>query len=640
MVMLNLYIMLGSCPLGWTRRGPYCSMYSVGAVTYTQAVEQCQKEGSVLINQIRFKDRQYIKDLTSFRDVDGSIKQAVIWINPAICVISIGTNTCPSCSVYDSKNGQIYSVPSCNELHPFMCQKLSAVLCKNGCFQNGLCIGRVCSCNPGWESEDCSKFHCRDVKNCSGRGTCVGGNMCKCRPGWMGRACSINYCAKFKSCEFCSGDNGCGWCDTEKICMPGTNHGPDTHMSTSCQSWFYFQCLTLESSSTCSDQIAVIPCDSRYCNTNATERSAALCQQCKDVERCYDISSSCHTWNETKCPYGKPVPNYDDSSRIENTEFKSNVQDINNKTIYLCPYALSKTRDNLFIYKGSDMKTGRIMIGRQCGGIMHQVTSTANINKYQLLVATPVGLEYVINYADFRKTFDLSDSSDDEVTIEESPDDELVTEMISKANNLSQSVHLVENEIYKCIGHLYSDGITAKLTKTYYVVMKQSASLPIFNVGDIIISNKTEGFLETIEMVEEIDIGMIAQTQLSVCDFQSVREMSFHLEIDKRDMACQGGNNWPGILYWENKSVGNLNGTTVVGRKSAAVLGKIINEHHTKNYIFLELVPVSSLDNGELYVEGNISHVQKHLRIKRNTLKLKREYEISRKLKVIYCIPI
>ena len=41
----------------------------------------------------------------------------------------------------------------CKSLYPYLCQKLSVVDCKNGCFQHGLCAGRTCLCDSGWEGK-------------------------------------------------------------------------------------------------------------------------------------------------------------------------------------------------------------------------------------------------------------------------------------------------------------------------------------------------------------------------------------------------------------------------------------------------------------------------------------------------------
>ena len=594
-------------------------MYNVGAVTYSQAVTQCQLDGGVLLNQIRFQDKQYVTELTSYRDIDGTIKQAVVWINPAICLVIPDHESCTTCSLYNADNtGKVYKANSCDELHPFICQKLSVVLCENGCFQHGLCVGKTCVCNQGYESDDCSKFHCRDVNDCSGHGKCIGANQCKCRPGWMGRACSISYCARFKACSFCSRQKGCGWCDEKKKCLPGTGYGPDGTLGFPCKSWFYYQCLTMEGSSTCSDQIPVVPCASRYCNKNATESNFGLCQQCQDVQNCYDTSSSCHTWNETKCPNGKSSPDYEDPSRIEATQFKSDVHVIHdNKTIYYCPYSVSSDNmDNLYIYAGEDLETGKIILSKQCGGVMHRIKSVTNINDLQFIVASPVGLKEIIRYADFKQTVD-PDALQDEITIEDAPEAELVSQILKSQDNLTEKVHQIDGTVYKCVGHEYSYG-ESEATTTYYIAMTKNSFTDAVSVGDIVASAKSVGFLEDVISQNLTDIGTVVHTRLSQCDSASVSKKTFNMVTRKPEMSCQGGDNWPGLLYWNSTIAEDVKDKTIVGRRSGPILGKVMNKHEAQGLTFFELIPVSSLADGDLYLKGNVSHVQQHFRIRRS----------------------
>ena len=547
------------------------------------------------------------------------IKQAVMWINPAVCLSVTDHERCVTCSLYNAENaGKVYKADNCEELHPFICQKVSIVVCKNGCFQRGLCVGRTCVCDQGYEADDCSKYHCRDVNECSDHGSCIGANHCKCRPGWMGRACSISYCDRFKSCSFCSRQKGCGWCDEKKKCLPGNGHGPDASIKFLCNSWFYHQCLTMEESSTCSEQIHVIPCASRYCNKNSTEINKGLCQQCNDLQNCYNSSSLCQTLNETKCPSGKPATDYDDPSRIEATQFNTDVSVISdNQTMYYCPYSVSNDNvDDLFIYTGDTIESGRIMVGKQCGGIMHRIRSVTFINNYQFIVASPVDLKEVIRYADFKETVDAY-ASQDEITIEDAPEDELISQVLKSNTSLGEKVHLINGTVYKCVGHDYSLG-EGELTTTSYVVMSQSSFTDAVSLGDVIASAKSDGFLEDVSSQTEIEIGTAMHTRLSQCDAESVSKKSFNLAISKPEMSCQGGDNWPGLIYWSSNTTEDLTGKTIAGRNSGPVLGKVMNKYEAQGLTFFELVPISNYADGDLYVKGNISHVQKHFRIKRS----------------------
>jgi hypothetical protein len=84
---------------------------------------------------------------------------------------------------------------------------------------HGQCIGGDCLCQPGWEGDECDKFHCKDKRNCN-NGTCVGPNTCRCDAGWESVGsipCAVYNCRALKNCNNrgdCVGPNICK-CDAE-----------------------------------------------------------------------------------------------------------------------------------------------------------------------------------------------------------------------------------------------------------------------------------------------------------------------------------------------------------------------------------------------------------------------------------------
>ncbi len=84
---------------------------------------------------------------------------------------------------------------------------------------NGHCIGGDCLCEPGWEGDECDKFHCKDNRNCN-NGTCVGPNVCRCDAGWESVGsipCAVYNCRALKNCNNhgnCVGPNICA-CDAD-----------------------------------------------------------------------------------------------------------------------------------------------------------------------------------------------------------------------------------------------------------------------------------------------------------------------------------------------------------------------------------------------------------------------------------------
>ena len=66
--------------------------------------------------------------------------------------------------------------------------------CSNDCTNgNGICTDGICTCYPGFASNDCSVMNC--TGNCSSQGTCHHHDMprsarCVCEPFWMGDDCA------------------------------------------------------------------------------------------------------------------------------------------------------------------------------------------------------------------------------------------------------------------------------------------------------------------------------------------------------------------------------------------------------------------------------------------------------------------
>ena len=82
---------------------------------------------------------------------------------------------------------------------------MTVIRCPNNCFHNGDCVGTTCFCYKGWTGHDCSNFTCRDVRDCSGRGECVGPNVCRCLPGLMVLKyydCNSSYCGFYECYVF------------------------------------------------------------------------------------------------------------------------------------------------------------------------------------------------------------------------------------------------------------------------------------------------------------------------------------------------------------------------------------------------------------------------------------------------------
>ena len=104
--------------------------------------------------------------------------------SPPVACTPTGVTPClRDMPTYEGSKNQLYKL-----LFGFI-----VIHCPNSCFHNGDCIGATCFCYPGWTGEDCSKFHCYDLHNCSGKGECMGPNVCKCYPGYLVSAFLFNF---------------------------------------------------------------------------------------------------------------------------------------------------------------------------------------------------------------------------------------------------------------------------------------------------------------------------------------------------------------------------------------------------------------------------------------------------------------
>lgn len=585
-------------------------------MTYAHATTVCKQYGALLLmsNSLVL---EYITDVTRYRNVDGQLKHSAVWIDNS----AEGSSPAfaPECHIfhYNSLGFANIENVACNTLNPFVCQKLTVVPCKNGCFQRGICVGKTCLCDKGWDEEDCSVFHCRDVNNCSGNGICAGPNYCKCDPGWMGRACTVNYCTRFDKCRMCTKKTGCGWCDALSQCIPGNGTEPKVG---SCSSWFYYECTTVEQSVGCSWHVNQLQCDTRYCNLNSSLTDRGLCQRCLDVQECFSNhgnNDGCYTWNEDKCSNGVPTRNYRNENRIYNTVFKKNVKRVSKNTlIYFCPYKLSdmpKDERQLFITMTKQklsFKTGDIITSAQSDGIMHKVDHIITVGNLNYLLGTPVGLKDMLQYADFSQTVNAAEIMNP-LTQEQDIDPEFMF-MIVNGNFLEidqTRVHIVDGHmpIYKCIGDysLVSDG----KRHLYYLVMPDNELSRNLVEGNVVVVTKTDGFLESVvNIIDSESSGIYLQTNLTQCSKNSIKNIHIESKIGKPNMSCYGGDGFPGLVHVDSlfNTGSDLIGKTIIGRRSKPSVAMVTGAaEHFNGYRFVEVFDVEYDDEGKLVANGD-----------------------------------
>ena len=600
------------------------------------ARQSCADKDSLLLTD-KYTDAELLQQITMYRDTDGIVRHASIWLNANINYIGRSSE----CRLLKN-NGSIVSntsIANCDDLYPFVCVKSSIVLCKNNCFHQGKCFGTKCLCNHGWEAEDCSKFHCNDVNNCNGKGTCVGPNQCQCKDGWSGRACSSSYCPRYNNCNLCVKKQGCGWCDTYNECLPGTGYQSDLGH---CPAWFYYKCVTVEQSSTCSSQINQISC-SRFCNDTSLDFSSRSCQDCTNFASCFDRNKTCSTWVEEFCPSGIVATNYDDRLRSNSAVFNDNVYvvDAKENTIFYCPYRLStevSDNRNLFITTSNlDIDVGLIVISAQSEGIMHKIDHVIALDGLTYFSGSRAELLDIIETADFHATVPLEDLMHI-LTQEQKIDANLLDQFMQSNGDISEPVFLLDNSlpIMKCAGHVYesSDGV---LGYSHFVVLPKSGLPEGLVLGSVIFANDTNGYLETVSDVLQTSVGTYALTNLTHCTPDNIEILNIDISLIP-SMSCYGGNGFPGLINF-NSTINEelLLGKTFIGRGAQGILAKVIDIAETENFVFLEVVNVEDIDNGTAVLMADPTHfVRNHRRSKRTLSSLFQTF--SRSVSLDVCI--
>ena len=81
--------------------------------------------------------------------------------------------------------------------------------------------------------------------------------------------------------------------------------------------------------------------------------------------------------------------------------------------------------------------------------------------------------------------------------------------------------------VYKCLGHTYEIGNV--LVHSYYLVMKKNLTVP--KIGDIVASNVSGGFIETVVSVHKTNDTGYLETKFQRCNEYSQLNATRYSEI-------------------------------------------------------------------------------------------------------------
>eukprot|EP00118_Oscarella_pearsei_P003217 m.13434 g.13434 ORF g.13434 m.13434 type:complete len:5185 (+) comp24805_c0_seq1:361-15915(+) len=639
----------GGCQFGWTLEEEYdfyCYLYVKEAADWDTASQFCQKESGNLGASHDISVDGFLKGL--FPLPPTSLTNAGAWLglhhNGMEWLWSDGSDVDYIAWNVSGQAGDClkltpagWTKEDCTSRLPFFCSKPPADECPNACSQHGQCDSatRTCSCFKGWRGEDCSDFHCNDVNDCSGYGTCVGPNQCRCRVGWKGRACTTTYCNLYTTCHSCSQQPGCGWCDGKQMCIPGLGLRPDKE---ECGQWFYYSCYSPPSkgSSTCSNRIKEIGCSSP-CDISVATSNKETCQHCHDIEFCYvGNSSSCSGWNESQCPYGRVTPDYGlgpDAPKIPShlpngkSDFRDKrsaggkpVSDRRGKYVDLHPdvrvvdsattkiYRLLGNADvNYYITKPSlkNVFTGQILASRQSGGILDKILAMSNLGGgYQIFKAGPATLEEVVKYADFIGSVQLEDV-EDETAVELMPDVDAVKAIASSPipmlpDGKPARVVPSSSSIFKCKNSADGNVVIS-------LPSNQANSLSP-ELYPNVVSEHSNGFLEEVVSIASAGSHTIVHTKLATCSLNpdppsvklEVKTTASPSSVVSPSVTGVGGMGVEGIQIFENVLPSGLElsvGDVIPGRPSGPVAGRVVDFYgsYDDSATFLVLKPSSGV---------------------------------------------
>ncbi|XP_078598874.1 uncharacterized protein LOC144874520 [Branchiostoma floridae x Branchiostoma japonicum] len=588
----------GPCGLGWTYSKTFsaCYRYMGGAKSWDSAVQSCQAQYSVLSKRFAGSEleRNFIDSLLTTRKVHVA-PDVPVWIDKPMQALD---NATTNCKVYLGHYQEANQDVPCDSFFPYICKRPVVDECPNSCSHHGLCEGRTCICGRGWEGEDCSTFTCKDRNFCGEFGTCVGPNICRCRNGWQGRACTVSYCNRFTSCTSCTREVGCGWCEQRQSCESGLYRGPDV---LPCMSWFYHSCFTVGERDRCSSQIEVMDCEQWQCNPSLSTTTVESCLRCRDIEGCFkDLGEDhCSVWNEDQCPKGFIHPLYNDTTRIEQILIGHNVKYVpsDHNILYRCPVRFSSWGATMFVNEGNlDIRIGQVLSSPQANGVLHKVEQVMKTGDYTVIVAHPATLEDMMDYSDFSQEVQLEMAVDMKRN-EGVPELSVVERVLSGNGTLDGSAVRViaeDTSVYKCIGARAMNGGEG----SYHLLMRDIPDH--LSVGDVIVSNHSNGILEQVFQQTRTPYGVFIQTRLHDC----FTNFTFREDLKTTDGAtlpeslpCSGGPDGAhGLLIVDSagQEVDLQTGDVVVGRRSGRFLAKVLSITAAPEYALVEVEPILS----------------------------------------------
>ena len=378
--------------------------------------------------------------------------------------------------------------------------------------------------------------------------------------------------------------------------------------------------------SSCSSEIDVIKCDSFYCDERTRESSVGMCQDCTDTQRCFAPDSTaisdstqptCLTWQENRCPGGFVVPDFTQPNRHLNIVYQNGITVFhpNDVVIYRLDVFvddITGADEQVLLFEQADdvtdaLRIGGIISSAQAGGVLVRVTHLLPVEDHFIVVfGQPVLITDVIRQANIRDVDVNVTNVDDVITYDIQPADFLVDANQNFPNDVT--VHdLNAHDVYKCVGHEYTDASGRRVFSQYAVVaVGDGVTLSNIMVGDVIVSDNSEGFLEQVDDVTTNSYGTFLRTNLAQCSESMTGDVN--VDATRADVTGAGGDNWLGVLYYQPEvELTSSVSEHVVGRRAGGVFASVIQTFERDGFVYLEFIEVTAVTRDAVVTSADVT---------------------------------
>jgi len=272
--------------------------------------------------------------------------------------------------------------------------------------------------------------------------------------------------------------------------------------------------------------------------------------------------------------------------------------------IFKCPIlAIEEIKDDIdpsiLIFKSKNatksFEKTPVIVANQTDYLAHHVKAFTVFNQFTFAYASMASLHvlfdrvHIVNQPGY---FEPKNSPEKEYL----PEDELM-DSLNRTKTVHDNVFNLKNiPVYKCTGQ----------NGSIYLLVKSTNITTQLKVNDVVYSEKSDGFLETIQNVDQIEVEnnehrLMIETKLTDCSLGQEtlesRIKNLHLiNLERNDLNCKGGFNANLSLYVTKNHTyitklfreNSLVDSVIIGRKSNTFAYRIISIKKIGKHILFE----------------------------------------------------